>query len=321
MADVTTPAYQHTPLPHPESIRILVLHPAEDRDAPIVCSFLDENPILPNIEEWECRAVDPQKCTGDCFYGPIDEELSSGCDGESFGDSAEDSEDALADEMRELAIESIDQASDRHSERLDDGEDDNVLIDGNHLNTGDKKSETSNETDDGLCNECRYDRYEGRHEDEEYDDECHCDCHDDKTSSYNDAQSAASLPKREWHEKVFRPPGFPENEALSYTWGNASDPLPITLGSDGAQIMITRSCYGALRNLRLKKSDRMLWVDAICINQKDGLEKSDQVRVMGRVYAASYRVLIYLGEETPSSRLVFDELAKAGKAPLVLKPM
>lgn len=41
---------------------------------------------------------------------------------------------------------------------------------------------------------------------------------------------------------------------------------------------------------------------------------------MGQVYAASYRVDIYLGEETPSSRILFEELALAEQTPKVRTP-
>ncbi|KAK2775030.1 ankyrin repeat and sam domain containing protein 6 [Colletotrichum kahawae] len=320
MADTTIPAYQYTPLPHPESIRILVLHPAEDRDAPIVCNFLDETPIVPTIEGRECRAVNPQGCTGECLFDFSDEEESSyGSGGEFPRDSAEDSEDELADEMQQRAVKSIEPANNNHENNLNDEKDDEISTGGNHQNT-DKESEESDDTDDGLCSECGYDKYEEEHGDEENDDDCPCGCHNDQSVSINDNQSAVSLPKRKWHERVFRHPGFPEYEAISYTWGDAFDKIPITLGSDKAQIMVTRNCHAALQNLRLQTSDRLLWIDALCINQDDE-EKAHQVRIMGRVYAASYQVLIYLGEETPSSSLVFDELAIAEKAPWVLKPI
>ncbi|KAF4873556.1 Heterokaryon incompatibility protein 6, OR allele [Colletotrichum siamense] len=318
MADITVPVYQYTPLQHPESIRILNLHPAEDRNAPIVCSFLDENPIVPKIEEWECRAVDPRGCTGDCFYGPIDEESSYGSDEEFPCDSAEYPEDKLADEMQELAIENTDHADDDHYDKPVEEGDDGISTGDNHIDA-DEESGENNGTDDGLCSECGYDRFEEEHKDEKNDDDCPCDCHNDESVGINDTENVVSSPRREWHEKVFRSPGFPEYEALSYTWGDASDPLPITVGSGGARIMVTRNCHGALRNLRLQTSDRLLWIDAICINQKDDLEKTVQVRMMGRVYAASYQVVIYLGDETPSSRILFEELALAEDAPLVLK--
>ncbi|KAH0436495.1 ankyrin repeat and sam domain containing protein 6 [Colletotrichum camelliae] len=319
MADTTIPAYQYTPLPHPESIRILVLHPAEDRGAPIVCSFLDENPLVPTIEEWECRAVNPHGCTGECLFDFSDEEESSyGSGGEFPRDSAEDSEDELADEMQQRAVKSVEPANNNHENNLNDEKDDEISTGGNHQDT-DKESEESDDTDDGLCSECGYDKYEEEHGDEENDDDCPCGCHNDQSVSINDNQSAVSLPKRKWHERVCRHPGFPEYEAISYTWGDAFDKLPITLGSDEAQIMVTQNCHVALQNLRLQASDRLLWIDALCINQDDDSERTDQVRIMGRVYAASYQVLIYLGEETPSSRIVFEELALAEKAPMVFR--
>ncbi|KAF4429317.1 Heterokaryon incompatibility protein 6 [Colletotrichum fructicola] len=317
MADTTAPAYQYTPLQHPESIRTLVLHPAEDRNAPIVCSFLDENPIVPKIEEWECRAADPRGCTGNCFYGHIDEESHHGPDGKSPCDSAEGSEDEHADERQELAIENMDHADDNHDDKPENEGDDGISTDDNDVNFNEESNESNDEV---LCCECGYDKYEKEHWDEENDDDCPCDCHNDEPVSVNGAESVVNLlPTREWHEKVFRPPGFPKYEALSYTWGDASDSLPAMLGPDGAQIMVTPNCFGALQDLRLQTSDRLLWIDAICINQKDDLEKTGQVRMMGRVYAASYQVVIHLGDETPSSRILFEELALAAKAPKVFK--
>lgn len=41
----------------------------------------------------------------------------------------------------------------------------------------------------------------------------------------------------------------------------------------------------ALRYLRLRNSQRILWVDAICINQNDPAERGQQVRLMKEIYA------------------------------------
>jgi hypothetical protein len=39
----------------------------------------------------------------------------------------------------------------------------------------------------------------------------------------------------------------------------------------------------------------MVWVDAICINQRDKEEREDQVAKMGRIYEDALRVVVYLG--------------------------
>jgi hypothetical protein len=49
----------------------------------------------------------------------------------------------------------------------------------------------------------------------------------------------------------------------------------------------------------------MLWVDAICINQLDTVEKGHQVSRMGQIYAKSSAVLAWLGPATDESTFAF----------------
>ena len=44
-------------------------------------------------------------------------------------------------------------------------------------------------------------------------------------------------------------------------------------------------------------SDLLLWVDQVCINQNDHVERSEQVRLMGDIYAKSQQVFISLSDE------------------------
>jgi hypothetical protein len=41
---------------------------------------------------------------------------------------------------------------------------------------------------------------------------------------------------------------------------------------------------------------RVLWLDAICINQEDNAEKSIQVPLMRQIYQQASQVCVYLGE-------------------------
>jgi Heterokaryon incompatibility protein (HET) len=75
----------------------------------------------------------------------------------------------------------------------------------------------------------------------------------------------------------------PAYTALSYCWGDANDCVEITI--DDQQIAVTKSLETALRYLRSSQEDVVAWVDAICINQRDLDEKSNQVRMMGDIYA------------------------------------
>jgi hypothetical protein len=55
--------------------------------------------------------------------------------------------------------------------------------------------------------------------------------------------------------------------------------------------------YMALTYLRHESGYRILWVDGICINQADPIERSQQVSGMKRVYARATTVLCCIGEE------------------------
>jgi len=52
----------------------------------------------------------------------------------------------------------------------------------------------------------------------------------------------------------------------------------------------------ALRRIRNESQARVLWVDAICINQTDDEERSQQVRIMGRIYKSTRECIMWLGE-------------------------
>ena len=96
-----------------------------------------------------------------------------------------------------------------------------------------------------------------------------------------------------------------EYEALSYCWGDVIDSYPIR-GLDGSILWISNSLHRALLQLRPKSGVRLLWADAICINQRDAAEKSWQVKQMGLVYQSARRVLVYLGEDEDDSEDLQD---------------
>jgi hypothetical protein len=67
-------------------------------------------------------------------------------------------------------------------------------------------------------------------------------------------------------------------EALSYAWGSQEKPHYIEL--DEGSLPITDSLFKALVRLRLPRRARVLWADAICINQENNAEKSKQITLM-----------------------------------------
>lgn len=84
-------------------------------------------------------------------------------------------------------------------------------------------------------------------------------------------------------------------EAVSYCWGDVKAVETIKL--DGRSFAITQSAGGALRAFREEAEDRCIWLDAICINQQDDEERGLQVSIMGDIYRAATRALVWLGDD------------------------
>jgi hypothetical protein len=57
----------------------------------------------------------------------------------------------------------------------------------------------------------------------------------------------------------------PAFEALSYCWGPLTDPLSVTC--NGVEVHVMQNLDVALRKLRHIRKRRLLWIDALCINQ------------------------------------------------------
>jgi hypothetical protein len=107
----------------------------------------------------------------------------------------------------------------------------------------------------------------------------------------------------------------PQYEALSYTWGGSDELLDIDI--NGQLFDVTPNLHKALGQLRMCETSgygtrlsRALWVDAICINQKDDKEKSSQVMQMRDIYANASRTLIWLGPSDEYTGIAFDTLER-----------
>lgn len=92
----------------------------------------------------------------------------------------------------------------------------------------------------------------------------------------------------------------PSYEAVSYTWtdsnGDSSLSRNIFTISPRRRMRITRNCDTALRKFRDPEKKRLLWVDSVCIDQKNLKERNSQVKMMADIYSSAVRVLVYLDE-------------------------
>jgi hypothetical protein len=99
-------------------------------------------------------------------------------------------------------------------------------------------------------------------------------------------------------------------ECLSYVWGteNYRKLIEVDTGEAVVPFEATPNLYEALLHLRDAFFEQILWIDAICINQKDNNEKATQVAAMAIIYGLAKRVIVWLGAEADDSALAFQRL-------------
>lgn len=97
----------------------------------------------------------------------------------------------------------------------------------------------------------------------------------------------------------------PPYRALSYTWGKAPSDHVLQVGN--SSILISHNLHQALKHI-YEAGFRWVWVDAICINQRDLDEKSRQILRLATVFRGAVEVLAWVGLHDPLSSIVFEYL-------------
>jgi hypothetical protein len=85
----------------------------------------------------------------------------------------------------------------------------------------------------------------------------------------------------------------PVYRAISYTWG--SNILCRRIIVNGMPVMVTRSAHEVLMNVRSSFRRKTIWIDAICIGQKDKNDKARQIPLMPKIYENASQVIVWLG--------------------------
>lgn len=126
----------------------------------------------------------------------------------------------------------------------------------------------------------------------------------------------------------------PRFVALSYTWGDSQPNHDIIV--NGSLLSITENLRMALKALRSffnsevtvpdesggsedqavtlprdllqENGYPLMWIDSICINQSDNLEKNHQVNLMGSIFSTADCVISWLGDEAHNSRCVMKAI-------------
>lgn len=108
----------------------------------------------------------------------------------------------------------------------------------------------------------------------------------------------------------------PRYVGLSYAWEGTATTSPLVL--NGKSFHITTSLDAALRQIRSLQAttgdfrSQRFWVDALCINQSDQVEKSWQVQQMNRIFQNAQFALVWLGPSSQASKAAMDALERVG---------
>ncbi|KAM5344545.1 hypothetical protein ACJ41O_013080 [Fusarium nematophilum] len=94
----------------------------------------------------------------------------------------------------------------------------------------------------------------------------------------------------------------PEYSALSYAWSDEG--LDVTIQVGDQKMTVSETLHLALVHLRQPNTDKVFWIDAICINQTSIREKNHQVPLMDKIYSSAQDVIIWLGDATEDTEQV-----------------
>lgn len=114
---------------------------------------------------------------------------------------------------------------------------------------------------------------------------------------------------------------YPTYEAISYVWrvfNDERDDASIQC-DNGHTVGITWNLKMALMSLRQEHTPRLVWADAVCINQDDLEERKEQVQCMREVFENASKILVWLGNSTefsaPELFAFLDKIASLCPAP------
>ncbi|KAK8083994.1 hypothetical protein PG996_002775 [Apiospora saccharicola] len=91
--------------------------------------------------------------------------------------------------------------------------------------------------------------------------------------------------------------------ALSYSWKDADPNENVNIICNSTPVRISLHLYEALDRLRSDTEPVKVWVDGLCINQKDDAERTHQVKIMREIYQSSIEVIVWLGESRVDDKL------------------
>src|ERR1700733_7795431 len=104
----------------------------------------------------------------------------------------------------------------------------------------------------------------------------------------------------------------PAYAAISYVWGDQKDIAMITV--DGKNQPVTVNLRDFLQRVRRISDARILWADAVCINQEDLEERGQQVRLMASIFSNAEHVVAWLGKDDGDANAVSTLIQNTAKS-------
>jgi hypothetical protein len=103
----------------------------------------------------------------------------------------------------------------------------------------------------------------------------------------------------------------PEFFALSYYWGPPTSTRPFSVRETGgvmpaSDVLIRRTVADFLSNLYVLYGQITVWLDVMCIDQRNVDEQSAQVAMMGEIYQRAQGVYAWMGGWDPDMEYFFE---------------
>jgi hypothetical protein len=105
---------------------------------------------------------------------------------------------------------------------------------------------------------------------------------------------------------TFKTQAAPPYVAISYTWGDQTKRRDVVINE--RRLSVTQNTWYALWQVFNARTDSFIWIDAICINQLDSLEKSHQVGLMSAISSGATCVYACIGPHYDDSKFICREI-------------
>lgn len=104
-----------------------------------------------------------------------------------------------------------------------------------------------------------------------------------------------------------------EYRALSYCWIESLPTCKIQFNGHG--FFVRPNLHEYLKQIKVKNNSSPIFIDALCIDQQNGAERSSQIQLMGDIYRGAEEVVAWLGIDG-ADRLIIDRAISTWPASL-----